>query len=151
MIKKVEKKLIRRSPQENAPSSDQPLGTTILPYIPGTSEILRRKSVKNHKIRCVFQPKNTLRSIPHTSVKHRQFAILLCPMMREVSPETSPTKFSCSRHDKIINKIIMLKSIHYNVNWKVQIKLLFLLLLLLLQLISLSLYCKNNLETSGES
>ena len=25
------------------------------------------------------------------------------PMMREVSPEMSPTKLSCSRHDKIIN------------------------------------------------
>ena len=48
MIKKVEKKLIRRSSQENAPSPDQPLGTTILPYIPGTSEILCRK-LKNHQ------------------------------------------------------------------------------------------------------
>ena len=61
MIKKVEKKLVRRS-QENAPSFDQPLSTTILPYIPGTSEILRR-TLNNHKIRCIVQSKNTLSSI----------------------------------------------------------------------------------------
>ena len=38
-----------------------------------------------------------------------------CPMVREVYPETSPTKFFCSRHDKIINncKLCLILKLKY--------------------------------------
>ena len=49
--------------------------------------------------------------LPSTFAQHQytynttSLPFLLCPMMREVSPERSPNKVSCSRHDKIINNM----------------------------------------------
>ncbi|XP_057290570.1 uncharacterized protein LOC130613216 [Hydractinia symbiolongicarpus] len=73
-IKKVERKIGNRTDKssDGEDAENEPVASVCMPYIPGTSNILRRV-LKDHRIKPVFQFKNTLRSIlSHPKDKSRE-------------------------------------------------------------------------------
>ncbi|XP_057301965.1 uncharacterized protein LOC130636309 isoform X1 [Hydractinia symbiolongicarpus] len=61
IIMQVENKMKRRCNGDNTETSEEFIASAFLPFVPGTSEILRRV-LRQHKIKCILNSKDTLRN-----------------------------------------------------------------------------------------